>query len=199
VLGRIKRTGFAVFDLMAGGQAITTTPGHPFWSVDRRGWVSAGALRVGERLRAGDGSAVPVEGKSPLRGELIELYNIEVEEFHTYFVSSDALGGVLVHNGLGGDCGIPKPASTPVGSKRSPLGNVHPNEPTSIGGRPYGGHAIDQMQARGVPPSVVENTIQHGKVSPDPIPGRLRHFEPDNNMTIITEGGKVVTVIPGKR
>ena len=24
------RLGFAVFDLMAGGQSVTTTPGHPF-------------------------------------------------------------------------------------------------------------------------------------------------------------------------
>ncbi len=45
-----------------------------------------GELRVGERLRAGDGSNVPVDGLSPLRRELIELYNVEVEEFHTYFV-----------------------------------------------------------------------------------------------------------------
>ena len=30
VLGTIKRTGFAVFDLIAGGQSVTTTPGHPF-------------------------------------------------------------------------------------------------------------------------------------------------------------------------
>jgi len=38
------------------------------------------------------------------------LYNVEVEEFHTYFVGGGGRGGVLVHNGLGGDCGIPKPA-----------------------------------------------------------------------------------------
>ena len=90
-------------------------------------------------------------------------------------------------------------ASTPVGRKGNPLGSVQGNEPATIGGRQYGGHAIDQMQARGVPPSVVENTIQHGSVSRDPIPGRLRHFDPDNNVTVVTEGSKVVTVIPGRR
>ena len=78
--------------------------------MDRRGWVAAGELRVGERLRAGDGSNVPVDSLSPLRRELIELYNVEVEEFHTHFVGGGGWGGVLVHNGLGGDCGIPKPA-----------------------------------------------------------------------------------------
>ncbi|WP_165069916.1 polymorphic toxin-type HINT domain-containing protein [Paludisphaera rhizosphaerae] len=110
VLGKIKRTGFVVLDLAVGGQTITTTPGHPFWSVDRGDWIAAGALRIGERLRAGDGATVTVEGKSSLRYGLVELHNIEVEEFHTYFVGRER-GGVLVHNGLGGECGIPKPAS----------------------------------------------------------------------------------------
>ena len=111
VVGTIKRTGFAVFDLMAGGQVITTTLGHPFWSVERQAWVAAGELRTGERLRPGDGSTVRIDGKSPLRRELIELYNMEVEEFHTCFVGGGSRGGVLVHNGLGGDCGIPKPTT----------------------------------------------------------------------------------------
>ena len=78
--------------------------------MDRRGWVAAGELRVGERLRAGDGSNVPVDSLSPLCRELIELYNVEVEEFHTHFMGGGGRGGVLVYNSLGGDCGIPKPA-----------------------------------------------------------------------------------------
>jgi hypothetical protein len=50
VLGKIKRTGFAVFDLIAGGQSITSTPGHPLWSVvsewnhaSRSSWSTAPA------------------------------------------------------------------------------------------------------------------------------------------------------------
>ncbi len=50
-------------------------------------------------------------GTSPLRRELIELYDIEVEGFHTYFVGGGGRGGVLVHNSMGGDGGIPKPAT----------------------------------------------------------------------------------------
>lgn len=72
--------------------------------------------------------------------------------------------------------------------------------PTTIGDRDYSGHALDQMQGRGVPPSVVEDTIQNGQQSPDPIPGRTRNYSPDNNVTVVTESdGKVVTVIPGRR
>ena len=47
VIGRVKRTGFIVLDLYFGGQTITTTPGHLFYSLDRRGWVGADALHVG--------------------------------------------------------------------------------------------------------------------------------------------------------
>jgi len=56
------------------------------------------------------------------------------------------------------------------------------------------------MQGRGVPPSAVENTIRTGTPTPDPLPGRIRHYDSVNNLTVITESdGTVVTVITGKR
>ena len=55
------RTGSTVLDLLINGQSITTTPAHPFWSVDRQCWISARDLQIGERLRTSDGSAVPLE------------------------------------------------------------------------------------------------------------------------------------------
>ena len=66
-------------------------------------------------------------------------------------------------------------------------------------GREYTGHAFDQMQNRGVMPSVVENAVKNGTKTPDPIPGRIRNYDADNNITIITESEKVVTVMRGKR
>lgn len=69
-----------------------------------------------------------------------------------------------------------------------------------IGGRQFGGHALDQMQGRGVMPSAVENTISVGRATPDPIPGRIRYYDATNNLTVVTESnGRVVTVITGKR
>jgi len=49
------------------------------------------------------------------------------------------------------------PASTPVGRLGEPM-NVPrgANAGTNIRGRNFGGHAIDQMQGRGVPPSAVD-------------------------------------------
>lgn len=99
------------------------------------------------------------------------------------------------------DRGVPHP-STPVGRSGNPLGSVGPNQPTTIGGRAYIGHAIDQMQARGISPSVVENTIQHGVPGrPQPVgSGTTSHFDPVNNITVITDtaSGRVVTVFPGR-
>jgi hypothetical protein len=67
-----------------------------------------------------------------------------------------------------------------------------------IGGRTFGGHALDQMRNRGLMPSVVENTIHSGVMSADPIVGRLRYFDSVNNMTVITEaGGESSQSFPG--
>jgi RHS repeat-associated protein len=93
------------------------------------------------------------------------------------------------------------PASTPIGRLGNPI-NVRPgtNAETVIGGRQFGGHSLDQMQGRGVMPSAVENTVRVGRATPDPIPGRIRYYDPTNNLTVITESnGRVVTVITGKR
>jgi hypothetical protein len=92
-------------------------------------------------------------------------------------------------------------ASTPVGRKGSPL-DVTPgtNAPATIGGREYSGHALDQIQGRGLTPSVVENTIRSGQTIPGKIPGTTAHFDPVNKVTVVTDtvSGRVVTAAPGK-
>jgi len=72
------------------------------------------------------------------------------------------------------------------------------NADATIGGRTYVGHALDQMQNRGLLPSVVENTIRTGVRSADPIVGRTRYYDAVNKVTVILEGNKVITVIPGR-
>ncbi|MDR0786514.1 MAG: hypothetical protein LBG44_01370, partial [Gemmatimonadota bacterium] len=92
-------------------------------------------------------------------------------------------------------------ASTPIGRVGNPINvKAGTNAEAIIEGRQYGGHALDQMQGRGVMPSAVENTVRVGTSSLDPIPGRVRYYDPTNNLTVITESnGNVVTVITGKR
>lgn len=92
VLGTIKHKGFVVIDITFGGQTVTGTPDHLWYSVSRKAWVPAQTLRKGELLLNGEGSVVAVESVSEPRYGLIELYNLEVEELHTYFVGSSQHG-----------------------------------------------------------------------------------------------------------
>lgn len=72
---------------------IITTPEHPLW-VQAKGWVRAGDLQSDDQFLTHDGLPVGVIEVSPFIVEP-SVYNIEVEDFHTYFV---ALSGVWVHN-----------------------------------------------------------------------------------------------------
>ena len=69
-------------------------------------------------------------------------------------------------------CGIGATDATDIGAwvvgrRGSPI-RIDPgtNIPTEINGTQYTGHALDQMQGRGIPPSVVQNTIDVGTTSP---------------------------------
>lgn len=76
-------------------EEIITTPEHPFY-IENEGWVGAIDLQVGDILVLQNGECAVVEMtwyeilESP-----VTVYNFEVEEFHTYYVSNSA---VLVHN-----------------------------------------------------------------------------------------------------
>ena len=80
------------------GEEIITTLEHPFY-VPKKGWVGAIDLRAGDILVLQSGEYVIVE---LIQHEILEspvtVYNFEVEDFHTYYVSDSA---VLVHNECG--------------------------------------------------------------------------------------------------
>ncbi len=81
--------------ISVNGEEIITTPTHPFY-VPQKGWTDAIQLRAGDRLQLLNGEYVVIE---QVQHELLEspiaVYNFEVEDFHTYYVSSST---VLVHN-----------------------------------------------------------------------------------------------------
>ena len=82
------------------GEEIIMTPGHPFYS-PVKGWVKAIDLRAGDILVLMGGEYVTLE---LVQHEILEspakVYNLNVDEDHTYFVSAN---GVLVHNSYGGE------------------------------------------------------------------------------------------------
>jgi RHS repeat-associated protein len=91
----------------------------------------------------------------------------------------------------------PVEASTPTGQRGSPMDVPRgTNGPANINGISYGGHALDEMQSEGFTPSVVEDTIAHGEKSVG-ASGRVAYYSPGNNITVITENGRVVTVTSG--
>jgi hypothetical protein len=71
---------------------MTTT--HPFY-VTGKGWVAAGDLIVGDEVYTLDGDTGTVTVLKPEKlNKPISVYNLEVKDFHSYFVGN----GVLVHN-----------------------------------------------------------------------------------------------------
>ncbi|MDE6433431.1 MAG: hypothetical protein K2L07_04310 [Lachnospiraceae bacterium] len=88
--------------VFVGKEEIETTVEHPFY-VEGIGFVSAGELRAGDIIRTSEGKNLPVDKVElePLE-EPVLVYNFEVENFHTYYVSGL---GVLVHNDCSGESG----------------------------------------------------------------------------------------------
>ena len=78
---------------------LSVTATHPFYHAEK-GWTHASQLFVGDKLFEDDGGTLTVTLVAFNQNAPITLtYNLEVADFHTYFVGED---GVLVHNGWAG-------------------------------------------------------------------------------------------------
>ncbi len=85
----------SVVRLSINGEAIETTNEHPFY-VEGHGWTNAYDLKVGDKVRLEDGTTGTVEKTKHVALDTpVTVYNFEVEDFHTYYVSEQK---VLVHN-----------------------------------------------------------------------------------------------------
>ncbi|WP_297430328.1 polymorphic toxin-type HINT domain-containing protein [Clostridium sp.] len=77
------------------GKLIETTPTHIFM-LDDGDWRAAENLQIGNKITASDGYDKTIESIELIQyNECREIYNLNVDENHTYFVSDL---GVLVHN-----------------------------------------------------------------------------------------------------
>jgi hypothetical protein len=140
VIGRVHYNGyFPRMDFGVPGDVIKTTPGHLFFSVTRGDWHPIETFQRGEYFRNEQGMSVPVEWISPMRWEFCDLYNVEVEEYHTYFVGGGPSGGIWSHNGLGQGCRVPRAASDRMPRadrfpSRDFSGRLHGDIPRSVPG-----------------------------------------------------------------
>lgn len=94
VLNLFQRTAEeGTITLFIGKEKIETTAGHPFW-VDDKGWVTADKLIIGDILTTYDGLKLEINDIIVSKKAKV-VYNFEVEDFHTYFVTST---GIWTHN-----------------------------------------------------------------------------------------------------
>ncbi|MFZ4279140.1 RHS repeat-associated core domain-containing protein [Streptomyces rhizosphaericola] len=78
------------------GSFVSATEGHPFWVADSQEWVDAGQLRTGQWLQTSAGTWVQISAVRA-HDEVTTVYNLTVDDLHTYHVSSGE-ATALVHN-----------------------------------------------------------------------------------------------------
>ena len=88
----MKETMLVKFE---NGLELRGTGEHPFY-VENQGWVALKELKVGDVCFDREQNLVIVKG-IVRDGKHVEVYNIEVEGCHTYYIGKDGLE-VLVHN-----------------------------------------------------------------------------------------------------
>jgi intein/homing endonuclease len=76
---------------LSNGELIEVTEEHPFYT--STGWIAAKELKPDSKIKTINGF-IKISSIKRLEGE-IEVYNFEVEKFHTYLVGSI---GAVVHN-----------------------------------------------------------------------------------------------------
>ena len=114
VTGTMKHLASNVLELEIDGesQPLGVTSTHPMWSEDRKNFVPAGKLQVGEQLRKSERSLAQVQRITLQRGPSVNVYNLEVDGEHVFHVGG---GTLLVHNECSIDTqiGMSKPSQKP--------------------------------------------------------------------------------------
>ncbi|MCU0499144.1 MAG: HINT domain-containing protein [Anaerolineae bacterium] len=82
-----------IVHLVIDGEIVETTPEHPFYS-GQGVWISAGGLQVGDQIRNLESEYGTVE-RVTIITQTETMYNLTVDETHTFFVGD---GAWLVHN-----------------------------------------------------------------------------------------------------
>jgi hypothetical protein len=100
VTGTFRHQSSNLIDLYINGidKPIGCTANHPFWSVDRKMFISAEDLYSGERVALHENKTASVHYSLPRHGNYT-VYNLEIYGEHVYEVTSR---GILVHNKCAG-------------------------------------------------------------------------------------------------
>ena len=120
-----------IYSIHVDGQTIESTYNHPFYVKDK-GWTFVKDLKVGDLLVQSDGNTLEITSIELLHKH-VTVYNMTVDEFHTYFVSDL---GIWVHNT---SCNYKTGDMTPGGHSFSKHGAERANE------RGFTAEAIDNI------------------------------------------------------
>ena len=140
--------------IYVGDEEIETTPTHPFWVIGK-GWVAAGDIEAGDKvyLYSGEGKEVK-EVRFEYLDTPIKVYNFEVEDWHTYFVSEQ---DVFVHNSCKGKGTRSTQWVDEAGNIKWPPNNGFDGTPTTKTLKPgtivdrYGGETGKFVSPKGTP------------------------------------------------
>jgi hypothetical protein len=104
-------------------EPLGVTPNHLLWSVTHGGWMHAGDLKVGDTVKTKNGTETLTKKENkPGRHQ---VYNLEVHQSHTYYVSNI---GVLAHNTKP----TPRNDKPEIKVEKDSKGNTISREPKSL-------------------------------------------------------------------
>ncbi|WP_260405507.1 HINT domain-containing protein [Paenibacillus sp. 598K] len=93
VVGLFQKQDDEIYKVYIGNEVIEATAEHPFW-LDGKGWTFVKDLKVVDLLVSSDGTKLAID-KIEKEPREATVYNFEVADFHSYFVSNL---GIWVHN-----------------------------------------------------------------------------------------------------
>ncbi|WP_349407797.1 polymorphic toxin-type HINT domain-containing protein [Pseudalkalibacillus sp. SCS-8] len=93
VVGLFQKQADEIYYIHIGDEIIEVTAEHPFW-LEGIGWTLVKDLNVGDLLHSSDGTQLAIE-KIEKEPRQATVYNFEVADYHSYFVSNL---GIWVHN-----------------------------------------------------------------------------------------------------
>lgn len=96
IIDTTVRRANTVVEVSVTDETITTTEDHPFYCLNRHGWVAAADLESGDELLLLNGNTASIDAiETKQFEEPLNVYNLTIDEDHTYFVG---FASVLVHN-----------------------------------------------------------------------------------------------------
>ncbi len=211
VTATIKRLASAVVtvsltDAKTGkSETLTCTPEHPLF-VEGSGWVEAGSLGVGSSIVSRAGPALTVANVAWHRAQTLAaqpytVYNLTVEDDHTYFVG-DTAGGTWVHNVGCGGLNLDQKAVDHIAKRHWATSDTPSGKPAA--GKFDAGTSLRDLR------DAISDAVQNGAQSPNTLgrPGTRYLYDlgrnigvdrlgnPTQFLRVIGNNGRIITAYP---